>query len=108
MCDGASAAHPELWREGTALPAYRGPEGNLEMWEEAEEYLGALAQMAQSTHAPGGEGANVALVDAHNRCIEERRRAEDLLKLREAWAERRVGGVVEPESLIAPKPRTGG
>jgi hypothetical protein len=45
------------------------------MWEEAEEYLGALTQIALHPNAPGGEVVNVALVDAHNRCIEERRRA---------------------------------
>lgn len=44
-----------------------------------------------------------ALVDAYNRCIEERRRAEDLLKLHERWSERPVGGVVEPEPVIVPK-----
>ena len=95
MCEGATAGNPELWREGSALPADRGPEGNLRMWEEAEEYLGALAQMGQLGNAPGGEGALCALVDARNRCIEERRRAEDLLKLRERWAARRIGGVGE-------------
>jgi hypothetical protein len=35
-------------------------------------------------------------VDAHNRCIEERRRAENLLKRREKWAARPIGGVAEP------------
>ncbi len=40
MCAGARAGHPELWREGLALPADRGPEGNLEMWREAEERAG--------------------------------------------------------------------
>ena len=105
MCDGASGGHPELWREGSALPADRGPMGNLEMWEEAEEYLGALAQMAESAHAPGGEGALVALVDAYNRCIEERRRAGDLLKLHERYSERPIGGVVEPDPLIVPRER---
>jgi hypothetical protein len=44
-------------------------------------------------------------VDAHNRCIEERRRAEDMLKLHERWAQPRIGGVVEPEPVIAPKGR---
>ena len=37
------------------------------------------------------EGALCALTDAYNRCIEERRRAEDLLKLHQKWSERRVG-----------------
>ena len=108
MCDEGLAGHPELWRKGATLPSDRGPMGNLETWEQAEEYLGALAQMAQHTSAPGGEGALVALVDAHNRCIEERRRAGDLLKLHERWSARPVGGVGEPESLIAPKERAGG
>ena len=97
MCEGATAGHRELWPEGSVLPSDLGPEGNRELWREAEEYLGALAQMGQLGNAPGGEGAKRALVDAHNRCIEERRRAEDLLKLHERWAARRMGGVVEPK-----------
>ena len=45
----------------------------------------------------------MALTDAYNRCIEERRRAEDLLKLRRRWRERRIGGVHEPEPVVVPK-----
>ncbi len=103
MCDETTAGHPELWRAGATLPADRGPEGNLKMWEEAEEYLDYLAHKAEHGDAAGGEGAYIALVDAHNRCIEERRRAEDLLKLHARWAERRIGGVTEPEPVIVPK-----
>ena len=66
------------------------------MWEEVEEYQGTLAQMGQLSNAPGGEGALCALVDAHNRCIEEMRRAKNLLKRREKWAARPIGGVAEP------------
>ncbi|MDQ3377995.1 MAG: hypothetical protein M3533_14035 [Actinomycetota bacterium] len=46
------------------------------------------------------EVAHVALVEAYNRCMEERRRAEDLCRLRKAWGSRRIGGVGEPESLV--------
>ena len=46
------------------------------------------------------EGALCALTDAYNRCIEERRRAEDLLKLHNHWSQRPVGGVAEPESPV--------
>ena len=52
--------------------------------------------MGQLSNAPGGEGALCALVDAHNRCIEEMRRAKNLLKRREKWAARPIGGVAEP------------
>ena len=101
MREEALAGHEDLWV--TTIPPDQGPEGNLALWREAEEYLGALAQMAQGGNAPGGEGALCALVDAHNRCIEERRRAEDLLRLHERWAERPVGGVQEPEPIVAPR-----
>jgi len=33
-------------------------------------------------------------------------RAEDLLKLHERWSERPIGGVAEPEPVIAPKGRS--
>ena len=98
MCDVGLAGYPELWE--TSLPADRGPEGNLEMWREAERYLGGLCRTTEPMDAPGGESAHCALVDAWNRCIEERRRAEDLLRLHEAWRARRVGGVIEPESPV--------
>ena len=100
MCDGRVGGHPELWRPAATLPDDRGPEGNLEMWEEAEEYLDYLARRAEHKDSPGGEAALVALTDAYNRCVEERRRAADLLKLHEAWRERRIGGVAEPESPV--------
>ena len=101
MCEGAFAGHKDLWI--ATIPPDQGQEGNLELWREAEEYLGALAQMAQGGNAPGGEGALCALVDAHNRCIEERRRAADLLELHRRWRERPVGGVQEPEPIVAPR-----
>ena len=77
------------------------------MWQEAEEYLDYLASRAEHTDSPGGEAAYTALVDAYNRCIEERRWAEDLLELHRRWAERRIGGVVEPDPVIAPKGQRG-
>ena len=103
MCDVALAGHEDLWV--TTIPPDQGPEGNLELWREAEEYLGFLCGKAEA-RGDGGDGALCALVDAYNRVIEERRRAEDLLKLRERWAERRVGGVHEPEPIIVPKGAT--
>ncbi|MDP8973345.1 MAG: hypothetical protein M3N45_09275 [Actinomycetota bacterium] len=103
MCDERTSGHPELWRAGATLPADRGPEGNLKMWQEAEGYLDYLATKAEDADAAGGEGAYVALVDAHNRCIEARRRAQDLVKLHERWSERRIGGVTEPKPVIVPK-----
>jgi hypothetical protein len=98
MCDGAFGGHADLWV--TSLPADKGPEGNLKMWQEAEEYLDYLCGKVENSGSEGGEGAYVALADAHNRCIEKRRRAEDLLALRRRWQERRVGGVVEPQSPV--------
>ncbi len=103
MCDEEMGGHPELWEAAGSLPSDRGPEGNLKMWEEAEEYLDYLAGRAEHKDTPGGEAAYVALVDAYNRCVEERRRAEDLLKLHERWSERRIGGVAEPPPVVAPK-----
>ncbi len=104
MYDERTSGHEELWVTST-LPPDQGPEGNVRMWLEAEGYLEHLAHM--SDHQDN-EAVTVALVDAYNRCIEERRRAEDLLKLHERWAERRIGGVTEPEPVIAPKGRAGG
>ena len=105
MCDGQLGGHPDLWLAGATLPADCGPEGNLEMWEEAEQFLNYLVERSEHKDAPGGEAAYSALVDAWNRCVEERRRAEDLLKLHERWSERRIGGVGEPEPVIVPKGR---
>ena len=98
MCEGASAGHEELWI--SAMPPDEGPEDNLEMWREAESYLNHLCNLAEQQP---NQAILCALVDAYNRVIEERRRAEDLLKLRRRWAERPVGGVVEPEPIIVPK-----
>jgi hypothetical protein len=47
------------------------------------------------------EAVLCALVDAYNRAVEERRRAEDLLKLHNHWSMRRIGGVGEPKSPVA-------
>ena len=98
MCDGALGGHEDLW--ATSVPDDKGPEGNLEMWAEAEGYLELLMNRAGRER---NEAIDVALCDAYNRCIEERRRAEDLLKLHERWGERRIGGVVEPEPVVVPK-----
>lgn len=99
MClEGIPAGHPELWV--SSLPSDRGPAANLKLWKEAEEYLDYLCQKTETKGSEGGEGAHSALVDAYTRCIEERRRAEDLLKLHKKWSERRIGGVEEPESPI--------
>ena len=73
------------------------------MWADAEEYLDYLARRAEHKHSPGGEAALVALTDAYNRCIEERRRAEDLLDLHRRWSRRPIGGLVEPEPIVAPE-----
>ncbi len=103
MCDPISgeptSGHEELWAT-SILPPDQGPEGNVAMWREAESYLEHLAHM--SDHQDN-EAVTVALTDAYNRAIEERRRAEDLLKLRARWSERRIGGVTEPEPVIVPK-----
>ena len=98
MCSEPTSGHEDLWI--VSLPADRGPEGNLEMWREAEEYLDYLSGKHEGND---NEAILVALTDAYNRCIEERRRAEDLLKLRRRWRERRIGGVHEPEPVVVPK-----
>ena len=41
MCSEPTSGHEDLWI--VSLPADRGPEGNLEMWREAEEYLDYLS-----------------------------------------------------------------
>ena len=75
------------------MPESRGPEADLQMWQEAEEHLEYLTNRSDHQDNPC---LTSALTDAYNRCIEERRRAEDLLKLNEKWSSRRIGGVVEP------------
>jgi hypothetical protein len=97
VCDAPTSGHRELWQAGFVLPADRGPEGNVKMWAEAEEELGHLCDMHERDP---NEAILVALTDAYNRCIEERRRAQDLLDLRKRWRERGIGGVVEPESPV--------
>ncbi len=94
MYSGPSAGHPELWRGVGTLPENKGPEENYLMWEEAEGFLEYLCDVHEGHK---NEAVLTALTDAYNRCIEERRRAMDLLKLRERWARRRIGGVEEPD-----------
>ena len=101
MCDAPTSGHPELWQAVSVLPADLGPQDNVAMWREAEELLDNLCTMHQE-HA--NEAVLTALADCYNRCIEERRRAEDLLLLRKRWNERRIGGVVEPESAVRTRP----
>ena len=91
----AFGGHPELWVVDP--PPDEGPEGNLQMWEEAEHYLEYLCERADGQQ---NDAVTVALADAYNRCIEERRRARDLLELRKRWDKRRIGGVAEPESPV--------
>jgi hypothetical protein len=96
MCsEGVPAGHPELWIP--CPPESKGPEADYRMWHEAESYLEHLANL--SDHQPN-EAITVALTDAYNRCIEERRRAMDLMTLQDHWSKRRVGGVEEPPPLI--------
>ena len=101
MLDEPTSGHPELWGASGSLPSDRGPLENLKMWQEAESYLDHLCDVAE--RQTPNEAITCALVDCYNRCIEERRRAEDLLKLHARWRERRIGGVVEPEPVIVPK-----
>jgi hypothetical protein len=101
MCEGAASGHLELWRAGSTLPADRGPEGNIAMWREAEAELNFICEMHERSP---NEALTVALVDAYNRCIEERRRAEELLELHKRWRERGIGGVTEPESMFRDRP----
>ncbi len=96
MCDERTSGHEELWVTST-LPPDQGPEGNLKMWREAEMFFDHLCNLWEKHH---NEAVIVGLADVYNRCVEERRRAEDLLELRERWSERRVGGVAEPESPV--------
>ncbi len=94
MCEGRPAAHAELWKVGGVFPESRGPEADYEMWREAESYLDHLCNLIES-HT--NEALQLALVDTYNRCIEERRRAGDLMALHDKWSRRRIGGVEEPE-----------
>lgn len=100
MTEERFAGSPELWI--SALPTDQGPEGNLQMWSDAEDILDGLCKMFEGPRVGGvnTDGVTVALVDAYNRCLEERRRAEDLCKLRNAWESRRISGVAEPESPV--------
>lgn len=66
------------------------------MWGEAEKILDDLCREAEEQGQAYNEGALCALVDAYNRCIEERRHAADLLELHRKWASRPIGGVAEP------------
>ncbi len=102
MCgSGPLAGHPELWQGVSAVPESNGPEADLEMWQEAEAFLDHLCSLHEGHH---NNAVVTALTDAYNRCIEERRRAEDLLKLHKVWRSRTIGGVQEPESAVkAPK-----
>jgi hypothetical protein len=76
MLEGVPGGHPELWIPDP--PVSKGPEADYRMWHEAESYLEHLANL--SDHQPN-EAITVALTDAYNRCIEERRRAGDLMAL---------------------------
>ncbi len=99
MSEERFAGSPDLWL--TSLPLDRGPEKNLELWVMAESMLDGMCKPFE--YGPDHfEAVHTALVDAYNRCIEERRRAEDLLRLHQAWRERGIGGVVEPESPVRP------
>jgi len=91
VSDDTTGGHRDLWVVDP--PPSQGPEGNVEMWKEAESYLDHLCHVADRQP---NEAIVVALTDAYNRCIEERRRAADLLRLHGEWASRRVGGVLEP------------
>jgi hypothetical protein len=99
------AGSPDLWI--SAMPSDQGPEGNLQMWSDAEDILDGLCKMFEGPRVGGvnTDGVTVALVDAYNRCIEERRRATDLLELHKVWESRSVGGIPEPDSPIRPPER---
>lgn len=97
------SGHEELWIG--ALPTDQGPEGNVKLWEDAENVMDGLCQMAQSPSF-GNEGVYCALVDAYNRCREERRRAEELLALHRRWDSRPVGSGDEPGPIGEVPPST--
>ena len=101
MCEGPTSGHRELWEAGSTLPPDQGPEGNVKMWREAEEELDHLCEM----HERGpNEALLTALTDTYNRCIEEGRWAEDLLRLHKWWEGRRIGGVMEIKSPVRDQP----
>lgn len=82
------AGHPELWRGASTLPETKGLLADLKMWEEAESHLESMLELAD--HQPN-PAVILALTDSYNRLVEERRRAEELLGLREKWARRPIG-----------------
>ncbi len=91
MCNRRLAGSPELWIPD--VPESRGAEADYGMWKEAEDYLDYLCTQNERME---NEAVIVALADAYNRCIEERRRAGDLMALHDKWSRRRIGGVEEP------------
>lgn len=96
MCgSGQKCGHPDLWL--CELADSRGVETDLQMWREAELFLDHLCNLYEGHH---NEGVVMALADAYNRCIEERRRFNDLARLHKVWASRGVGGVHEPPSAV--------
>ncbi len=94
MLEGQPGGHEDLWVVDP--PPDRGPEGNLAMWRDAELFFDHLYNLHDGDK---NDAVIVGLTDVYNRCVEERRRAEDLLKLHERWRERRIGGP-EPESPV--------
>ena len=95
MLEGSPGGHEELWV--VDLPPDQGPEGNVSMWREAELFFDHLCDLHEGHIC---EADDHGLADVYTRCVEERRRAEDLLKLHEAWSKRRIGGVEEPPSPV--------
>ncbi len=91
MCNRRLAGSPELWI--TDVPESRGPEADRAMWEEAEAFFDKLYSVHE---AHENDGVITALGDVYNRCIEERRRAGDLMALHDKWSRRQIGGVEEP------------
>lgn len=57
------------------------------MWEEAEHYLEHPCDHPDAQR--GDDAIAVALADAYDRCIEERRRAQEIDELRKRWRRRR-------------------
>lgn len=96
MLDGdRPGGHEELWVVDP--PPDQGPEGDVEKWREAELFFDHLYNLHEGHK---NEVVIVGLGDVYTRCVEERRRAGDLLKLHKRWGERRIGGVEEPESPV--------
>ena len=102
MNDYPSTGHEELWI--SCLPSDKGPEGNVQLWVEAEKVMDGLSEMSE--RSVWNEGVYCALVDGYNRCREERRRAEELLKIHERWDTRPIGGGNEPDLLDKVAPTT--